>query len=384
MRRWLLAVAFAAVSWLGTTAGVAAQTRADTAAVLLHAAEQLRVQGNADAARALLDMIARSYAGTPAAAEVERMLAMVQRMPETERPGRTELMVWGTLYGAWLGVAVPLMFDTEEPAAYGIGLLLGAPAGFFLARGFADTRASPLTKGQARAITFGGTFGTWQGFGWTEVLGLGADESCVSEFECFEGDPSPETRVAAGVIGGLVGIAVGSMLAAKPITSGTATAVSHGGLWGTWFGAATALLLDMEGDNEVLTSALIAGDVSLAALGVMAPKWQLSESRARLISIAGVIGALGGAGLLLIVQPDDESVQVAFPLFGSIAGLAIGAHTTRNHDRRTDEDGGERGALLNLDRGRWSLDAPQPALQFVRVERERRAAVYVPLLKAKF
>ncbi|MGH7449472.1 MAG: hypothetical protein ACREK1_06145, partial [Longimicrobiales bacterium] len=40
-----------------------AQTRADSAAVLLNAAEQLRLRGEAGAARAVLELIARQYAG---------------------------------------------------------------------------------------------------------------------------------------------------------------------------------------------------------------------------------------------------------------------------------------------------------------------------------
>jgi hypothetical protein len=120
------------------------------------------------------------------------------------------------------------------------------------------------------------------------------------------------------------------------------------------------------------------------ALGIMAPKWHLSNSRARLISIAGVIGGLGGAGLLLIAQPDDDRAAVAFPLFGSAIGLAVGALSTRNHDARADDRNGAGGALLNLDGGRWAMNLPEPALQVQRNGRGARTAVYVPLLQARF
>ena len=49
----------------------------------------------------------------------------------------------------------------------------------------------------------------------------------------------------------------------------------------------------------------------------------MSRNRTRLVSIAGVIGGLAGAGLDLIVQPDNEKVAIGIPLAGSIAGLAM-------------------------------------------------------------
>ena len=385
MKRWFVVLALVAGSWLASGGEAQGQTRADTAAVLLQAAERLRTHGDAAAARAVLDLIARDYADTPAAAEVERMLAAVQRMPERERSGRTELMVWSATYGAWLGVALPLMLESDSPEAYGLGLLAGAPAGFFIARGATLRRG--ITEGQARAVTFGGTYGTFQGFGWTHVLDIGADKSrnCDPFGQCFESDsdPSEETLVAAAVLGGVGGIITGVVLAQKPITSGTATAVTHGGLWGTWFGWGLSFIAGSR-DDSMLTGALIGGDIALVASAIMAPEWRLSESRARLISIGGVIGGLAGLGLMLIVQPDDEGTAAAFPVFGSAIGLGLGAHHTRNHDARAEEGGASRGALLNLQRGRWTMDLPEPSLQLQRDNGSEHTAVYVPLLKARF
>jgi hypothetical protein len=382
-RRLLVALALAAGLWFGTAGAGAAQTRADTAAVLLDAAERLRVQGQGAAARAVLELISRDYAGTPAAERVEAMLALVRRMPAAERSGVTELLVWSSTYGAWLGVAAPLIAESEDASAYGVGLLVGTPAGFLAARAY--TRNRDLTIGQARAITFGGSFGTWQGFGWAEILGGGTEQQCdVLGNNCFEYDAGvdPQAQVAAAVAGGLAGIVIGSVLARKPITAGTSTAVSHGGAWGTWFGFAIPFVAGTDDGNTLLASTLVAGDAALIYTGIMAPKWRLSESRARLISIAGVIGGLVGTGLLLIVQPDEGRTAVVFPLVGSALGLGLGAHWTRNHDVSADSDHGAGGsALLDLDRGRWTMDLPAPAL---RLGRARRPAVYVPLLQARF
>ena len=383
--RWLFAGAFL---WCCLGAGdLQAQTRADSAAVLLRAAEQLRLDGETGAARAVLELIMRQYAGTPAASEVDRMMALLRRTPDAERSGRTELLVFGTTYGAWLGVAVPLALDATSAEAYGVGLLLGAPLGFYAARQYADAKMP--TEGQARALTFGGSWGTLQGFALAEVLDLGQDQVVFCEPDgsgCFESSDGAEARayVTAAVAGGLLGIGTGAFLARKPITAGTAAAVSLGAMWGAWFGFGAGFLADQEGD-ALITSAMVGGNAALVAVGVAAPRWQMSESRARLISVGGVAGGLAGAGLLLIVQPSGERTEMLFPLVGSAAGLVLGSVWTRE---RTTADGGMnagRGALINRSGGKWALDVPAAALRLQSAERgQAQAAAYVPLLRARF
>lgn len=365
--------------------GAAAQTRADTAAVLLQAAEELRLRGEPDAARALLTLIAERYAGTAAAAQVEAMRALLRGAPAVERSGRTELLVWSATYGAWLGIAVPLMLDSDSEEAYGLGLLLGAPAGFMAARRY--TASAMPTEGQARAITFGGSWGTYQGLGWAEVFDIGV--SRVDEFGFEETDGS--ARITAAVIGGLAGIGAGALLARKPISAGTAAATTLGGLWGTWFGFALSYIGGLE-DDALLGSTLTAGNVALAATALAAPSWQLSESRARLISVGGLIGALGGAGLVLITQPDDDKVALAIPTVTSALGLLFAANRTRAADASgSGPNGGQdaggaapRGALLNISAGRLTIDTPAAALRLVRQHSALTPVVHVPLLQARF
>jgi hypothetical protein len=263
MRRLLIVTLVAVAAVVAGADALRAQTRADSAAVLLHAAEQLRLRGETAAARAVLEYLERQYAGTAAAAEVERLRLAMRRGPVTERSGRTELMVWGSSYGAWLGIAVPLMADADGPEAYGVGLLLGAPAGFLAARAYAN--ATQLTEGQARAITFGGSWGTWQGFGWAEALDIGnrREDGCVPNefYDCTEAHVP--TRVAMGVLGGLTGIASGAILARKPITVGTAAAVSTSALWGTWFGWGLSFIGGLE-EDALLASTLLSGKTAAA------------------------------------------------------------------------------------------------------------------------
>lgn len=382
--RWLLAGAFL---WCLIGAGdLQAQTRADSAAVLLRAAEQLRVEGETGAARAVLELISRQYADTPAGLEAARMMALLRRTPEAERSGRTELLVFGTTYGAWLGVAAPLALDADSPEAYGVGLLLGAPLGFYAAKQYAD--AMGPTEGQTRALTFGGTWGTFQGFAMAAVLDLGQSTEIICEPDgsfCHETDDGGDVQayVTAAVAGGLLGIGTGAFLARKPITAGTAATVSLGGMWGAWFGFGLAYLANQEGD-ALITSAMIGGNGALAALGAAAPRWQMSESRARLISVAGIAGGLAGAGLLLIVQPSGDRTEMLFPLTGSAAGLVLGTVWTRDRVARDGLDGG-RGALINRSGGEWDLDVPDAALRLEHTAGGRtRTAAYVPLLRARF
>lgn len=367
---------------------VAAQTREDTAAVLLDAARQLRADGQADAADAVLRLLQRRYPGTPAAAEALRLLALVERSPEPVRSGKVELLVFGTTYGLWLGAAVPLMLDIESAESLGAGLLLGGPVGFLATRAYLRSRPD-LTEGQARAITFGGTWGTWQGFGWTEVLDLGR-ERCYGDpqYTCYTDEPSPEARIGGTVAGGLAGIATGALLARKPISSGVATAVSFGALWGTWYGFAIATIADLE-DEEVLATTLAGGDLGLVGTALLAPRWNPSRNRARLVSLGGLVGGLGGLGLDLLIQPDDEDVAILIPAITSAAGLVLAAAATRDFDAaRSGGDegaGGFSGALLDVREGRLDLGVPAVGLRLGRDPRRgATTSLYVPVLQARF
>jgi hypothetical protein len=242
------------------------------------------------------------------------------------------------------------------------------------------------TEGQTRAVTFGGAWGTWQGVALAELLDLGRETQtfCPEPGVCFEeeSDADASTYVAMSVAGGLLGIGTGAYLARKPITSGTAAAVTLGGMWGTWFGFGLSFLADQEGD-ELLLGTMMGGNAALVALGIVAPRWQMSESRARLISIGGVAGGLAGAGLLLIAQPDDENVAILMPLAGSAAGLALATHWTR--DRIAVPGDGGQGALINSSSGRWALDVPHASLRLRRAPQgELRPAAYLPILSVRF
>ncbi|MDP2954889.1 MAG: hypothetical protein Q8N53_00595 [Longimicrobiales bacterium] len=365
-------------------------TPADSAEVLLDAASRFATQGRPDVAEALYRAIVERFPTTPAA-EVARLRLGTVMSQGTAGSGRVELQVWSTLYGLWLGIAVPGALGADDSEPYGLGLLVGGPAGFLAGKVIAGSRA--LTEGQARAITLGGTWGSWQGFGWAEVLDLGQEQVCYDDTYsggqyCYdEGDSSEET-FAAMIVGGAAGIAAGSVLSRRPVSPGVATAANFGGLWGTWLGFGFGYLADLE-DDALLATTLLGGNAGLLTTAVMAPQWNVSRSRARIVSIYGVIGGLSGLGVDLLTQPDNEKVALGIPLAGSIVGLALGVGNTQGYDA---VDPGPApapgGALLNLSDGSWSLGAPLPTPRVLELDGPngliRKPALGVRLFSARF
>ena len=384
MKRWLL-LFFLLIG--GSAAPAAAQvTQADTAAVLLSVANRLRAEGRTQLADELLALILERYRGTPAATEAQRMRGTEVRAYD-ERSGRTEALVWSTTYGLLVGATLPIALGADDPEAIGIGLIVGGPTGYLLGRQIVKRRA--LSEGQARAMSFGTIWGAWQGFGWTQALDIGQEEFCDEFDVCYEEDPDGETLLRASLIGSVAGFTTGYFLSRKSIPTGTATTVNFGALWGTWFGAATSILIDDEDGDNTLTYALIGGDVGLIATALAAPKWQLSQGRARLISISGVAGLLAGLGIVLIAEADDNSA-ILIPMAGSAVGLGLGVAWTRNYDERVrpDNDGGLDGALLEWDRGTIRPGLPTLQLRSIETRRfqrpARQPALHVPLFKATF
>jgi len=381
--RTLALAALLCAAIAGSARPAQAQSRADSAAVLLDTARRFEQERRAEVASALYSLILQRYGDTPAADAV-RARSHEGRVV-LDRSGRTELLVWGTLYGAWLGVAVPLILDADGPEAYGIGLLAGGPAGFFAARAYTGQRM--VTSGQARAITWGGTYGTWQGIALVELLDLGQETEtfCPTGEPCYDVEYNDNTEeiIAGAVVGGLAGIATGALLARKPISAGTAATVSLSSMWGTGYGASLAYLLDAEGDG-VLLAAMLGGNAALVASAFGQRSWQLTESRARLISLAGIVGGLAGVGVDLIASVDDDRAAVLIPTLGATAGLTFGVLATRSREPSDGGNGDADGALLEVRDGRLGLGAPVPVPFAMQDGNRTVASVYLPVFSARF
>jgi hypothetical protein len=364
-------------------------TPADTAAVLYEVATQLQAEGRHDLAQAMFELVLRRYPASAAAAEIRRRRVEEPRMV-ADRSGRVALIVGGTLYGLWLGIAVPLALEAESPEAYGLGMLVGGPAGFFAAKSYAERIR--ITAGHAEAINFGGAFGTWQGFGWREVTGLGTRrerlEFCQpsEHFDCHVEETSGAVVITAMIAGGLAGIVVGDLLARRyDPPHGLVSMSTLGTLWGTGYGFGLAALLEVDEDKQVLAMALLGGPAGLITTALLTPR-TISVERARLINIAGVAGLVAGIGLDLILQPDNVQVAVGIPMATSAAGLYAGSVWTRDYDTRRERGQlpGEAG-LLKVREGALSLGAPRIAPTTVPAEQgRRRPAIGLTLLDARF
>jgi len=363
-------------------------TRADSADVLVAAAERLQAQGSEELAAALARMVERRYADTPAATRAAAVLANV-RSTRASRAGRVGLIAFGTIYGAWLGVAVPAMLEAESPEAYGIGLLTAAPAGFFAARAF--TRNRSISAGDAGVVSWSALWGTWQGLGWQLAGDIG--ESCRQiDVDVVVCDSDASAPFAMMVAGGLLGLGASAYAADRTdIGGGTAAMIGWGSLWGTGGGLVTSVLADLGDDQEPLIAALIGGDLGFLAMAVLAPAWDMSSGRAWLVNAAGIMGGAIGGGIDLLLLPDDEDIAVLIPTIGSAAGLWIGAHLTRHMDegRVREGRGGDvrdgADALVRLSSGTWRLAFPLPTPALLpRAGARGELAVRVPLLDARF
>ena len=363
---------------------------ADSAAVLLATASDFESRGEGDIAEALYRHIADRFPGTPAA-ETAAVRLDAATAARSRGGGETELKVWSALYGIWMGVALPTALGVEGPEPYGLGLLAGGPTVFLAGRALANSR--PVSLGQARMITWGGTWGALQGLGWANALDLGGGERLTRGDIRIHEEPTLEATFASMIAGGALGIAGGLLAAGREITPGTSTSAMLGSLWGAWFGLASASLTEAD-DNAIWATMMLAGNAGLAGGAIAGSRWPLSRSRARLISIGGLMGGVGGTGIVLITQPDDDDTAITTILAGSIAGLLLGVALT-------DGEGGEEdpgddanaaalpapGALLNRSRGEWSLSAPipspvrEPAL---RGEGRDRLVWRVPLVNVRF
>lgn len=358
----LIASAMAAAPSVG-----AQITAADSAGVLYQTALRFEAEGQRALAQSLLQHLVRQYPGTPAAADAERWLADLTRRVR-ERSGRGELMVWYTVYGAWLGVAVPAALGADAPEPYGLGLLVGAPIGFLASRAYG--RSAQLSSGRARAIDFGSQWGTWQGVAWREVLDIGERTETV----CFPAPPpspggascytyetsSERAPWTAMVIGGLSG-AVGAALLTRgrEIPGGAATFAIHSAYWASWYGFAGSEIADAQVGDTRLAWTLVGGNLGLV-VGALAGPRAICSGRVWLITAGGIGGLAAGFGLDLLLQPDSDQLVIGIPAATSALGLILAANWTRAYDARGGgNDGSGPGlALFNVRSGRFSVGIP--------------------------
>lgn len=352
-----------------------AQTsRADSANTLLQTARRLEAEGNRAAADALLRELLRNFGDTKAADAARGTLP--ERPPAADRSGRLELIAWGTIYGAFLGLAVPAALGVDNASAYGAGLLIGPAGGFFASSAYAASARPSL--GRARALTFGFRWGTWQGLYWYAALA---------------GDGNARAIWGTMILGGAAGVTGAAIYTRNRVISpGLVTAASHGSSWGTWFGLMGLGMFDV-GSGDEFKVVLATGDAGLIAALLLTPS-DISTGRVWMTTAAGIAGAAAGLGLDLVVQSSDRRMNFALPTIGSAIGLLAGARMARRSEEDSRRLGAHDGAQLpsalvelGAAGARLGFPALTPTLVPVGergVRRLYRPALAVPLFHAAF
>ena len=320
------------------------------ARLIYEEAVKLMVDAEYDKALRRFDSLIDSYPETVhgrLATDKKNEVAILLRQPQPiSGMSRASLVGFGTLFTTWLGVGTLILLEAEEAVPYGLVLIAGPLSG--LVGSLNLTRNSQLSDGQASLINLGGTWGIWQAVAAANLAGA-----------------SEKVAVGASMAGGAIGLAVaGNIIRDRGISSGDATLINFGGIWGTWLaicGAMTARDRSSDRSNFVLGSAMTGGNIGLLTMAAWSTKLNVSRARARLINIGGVVGTLYGLGtnILLDIEPADRSFW-SYMGIGGMVGLAAAAYFTRNYDTPESYFTGNGVGLLNLEsiKEDWNLSFP--------------------------
>lgn len=294
------------------------------AAELYETAFRLIVEGDYGEAYDQLDEVIAKYPDTVYArfAEDRRYRLEQLNLPSIRRKkidqnGRVGTVVFSTLYSTWLGIGTArLMDETDNAKSIATGMMIGAPTGLLIS--LIVTRNAKLTRGQSALINSGGSWGTWQGWGWATLIDEDGDEKSL---------------IRGAMIGGLSSILTASILTRKiDLSLGDMGIINYGALWGTWLSLCAGQVAGVEDDDELLALTLIGGNIGATAMASLSPKIDITLARANWINLGGVIGTTVASGIVMIIAESDISPEAAFAalMIGGIAGLITGIYNTRH------------------------------------------------------
>ncbi len=300
--------------------------RALDARVLYGTALRLATEGRYDVANSLLDDLRRDYPaqydslGAATAHDDVRALAGVprglfQEGSTLDQSGRTDLMVFAGYYSVWLAIGIPIAFDVESPEGFAAFLLTVPAASLYFTH--LATKNRSVTDADAEMISLGGWFGTWQGVGWTAY----ADDDEI--------DSESDDVVAAGVLGGVGGIALACLVnTMSEFTAGHAAMMNSANFWGAGLGLLTGVAIENQSDQN-LASALIGSAVAVVGTGIAAKDTPLTQRRVRFMNLGGVLGALFGGGIILLGEIDDDAAIASIVAASGIAGGYLAVRMSR-------------------------------------------------------
>jgi len=137
------------------------------------------------------------------------------------------------------------------------------------------TRNAKITDGQSSLISFGGTWGTWQGYGLSILLDKHDDR---------------KTLTAGAMAGGILGLITTAGVTRKmDISTGDASLISSGGLWGAWFALMFSALAEIKSGNASLTTVLAGGDVGVLLMAGLTPTIDRDASKTRQHSFLSIL-----------------------------------------------------------------------------------------------
>ena len=338
------------------------------AKLIYEAASQLVEDEEYDRAIRRFDRIISEYPETEYARLAKAKKSQIAILKTHPRPisgiSRASLVGFGTLFCAWSGVGTTILLDMDEPEMIGLVGCISGPLGG-LAGSMKLTRNMKLRDGQASLITFGGAWGIWQAVGTAIVA-----------------DAEWKGIVGASMAGGVIGLGVSGVLVRnRYITPSSATMIRFGGIWGTWFAICGAMSANVEDSDDILIYSMIGGDVGLITTALLSPKLKMSNARARLINISGIVGTLYGLGTNVLFEIDSKRDFWNILGVGGVLGLVIGSYFTRNYDDESDYFSRESVS-------KWDREANSSITGFLRsgdVERRIREIEFrIPLLNAEF
>jgi len=303
--------------------GAEARIRQLEAKLIYEAASRLLADEEYDRAIKRFDRIISEYPRTEYArlAKVKKSEIAILKAHSGPISGisRASLVGFGTLFCTWSGVGTTILLDMDEPEMIGLVGCISGPLGG-LAGSMKLTRNMKLSDGQASLITFGGAWGIWQAIGTAIVA-----------------DAEEKGAVGASMAGGVIGLGVsGALVRNRYISPSSATMIRFGGIWGTWFAICGAMMANVEDSDDVLIYSMIGGDVGLITTALLSPKLKMSNARARLINISGIVGTLYGLGTNVLFEIDSKRDFWNILGVGGVLGLVIGSYFTRNYDDKSD------------------------------------------------
>ena len=261
----------------------------------------------------LLSLATEGYAGSP---------AEQQPGPEEQRSGRRGIVTWATVYGFSLyGPGTIRLLDIEsERGVAGLQMLIGGGSFFWALEATKDYR---LGAGRSLLILRGSWAGT--------LYGLGVPVFFESE--------NDKAYWAAAMIGTPAGGLIAHRLSShRWFERGETDMLVAGGLTGGLYGVAIPYVLDIESLDEWTQAKIY---VASAMAGAPAGLWTttrwlrdkpMSEGRAHLVSLGGVVGAGYASGFLGLADIENPRAHVFAAMLGLPLGTFLGYQWTHEEE----------------------------------------------------